>query len=240
MVLRFHLIKHRDVCIKQTDDFVKMRVATLNYDSNIFNTILTLYLSCPYGILLLLFCTVKPPEKQTRTLGLLSTIHAAHIEQNVWILTEEFLNDTDNGLSNLLVTRRSDVVSVGKIKPISRVIGITFIIKRDYIGYIIICFEIQVSIFLHYVIRRMGVDDMYVKGLHLYPLKFIVSRLSGLFLLSLTFSIPFLGFFLASCFYLPSTVQQCKEILTCPLLYIISNIHCHVILISGGKVTNNN
>ena len=208
MVLRFHLIKHRDVCIKQTDDFVKMRVATLNYDSNVFNTILTLYLSCPYGILLLLFCTVKPPEKQTRTLGLLSTIHAAHVEQNVWILTEEFLNDTDNGLSNL--------------------------------GYIIICFEIQVSILLHYVIRRMGVDDMYVKGLHLYPLKFIVSRLSGLFLLSLTFSIPFLGFFLASCFYLPSTVQQCKEILTCPLLYIISNIHCHVILISGGKVTNKN
>ena len=227
-VSRFHLIKHAYIGIEQTDDFVGMGIAALNNKRNIIKTIFAFNLSRADDIVFLLLCFVKPTEEQTRTLCLLPAIVATHVEQNIWIFAKEFLNNTNDRLSNFLVAGRSDMGSIRQIKPIDQIEGIVFFVERNEICYIVVCFEIQTSIFLYDIIGGNGINGINIEAIHcLNPFKVIVTGLRGFFFSALPFCIPFLSLFLAFCLNLASAFHQCKEILTSPFWGIVICFHTH-------------
>ena len=106
---RLHLIEHCNVRIKQTDDFIKMRIVTLDNGGNVFQSLLAFDFGSPDDIMFLLLCSIKPTEEQTRTLSLLTVVHTAHIKQNIGVLPEKLFNDTNNSLRYLFISRRGRI-----------------------------------------------------------------------------------------------------------------------------------
>ena len=238
--LRFHLIEHRDVSIKQTDDFIEMRIVSLYNDCDIFYSSFTFYLGCPYCVMLFLFSAIKPTEEQAGTLGLLTSIHTTQIEKNVWILTKKLFYNADNRLRYLFITRRTASVHIGQVKPIGDIVGIRIIVKCHRIINAIVCMKYYGSIFIiRYIIRRMVIDIANIKYIHnLCPLKIIISGLSGLFLSPLALCILCARLIKPSLLDLTSTLQQRKEILASPLVCCIFCIHHYLFLHFCCKVTN--
>lgn len=105
-----------------------------------------------------------------------------------------------------------------------------------------ICKEYDFTIFgISYIVWCTIIDTLNIKPIHgLYPFKVIISRLSSLFLTTLTLSKLFLCFFLAPCFNLTSTFHQRKEILTGPFGSITICCHNHISNDFCCKITNNN
>ena len=101
---RLHFIEHCNVSIKQTDDFIKMRIVALNNGSNVFQSLLAFDFGSPDNIMFLLLCSIKPTEEQTRTLSLLTAVHTAYVKQNIGVFPEKLFNDTNNSLLYLFNT----------------------------------------------------------------------------------------------------------------------------------------
>ena len=128
---------------------------------------------------------------------------------------------------------------VREVKPISCIEWVIFLIERNKISNIVICFKIQPLVFLYNIIRGKTIDGINIKFIHqLNPFKVIVTGLSSLFLSTLPFCIPLLCFFLTPCFYLTPTFHQRKEILTGPFGSIAICCHNYISNDFRRKVTN--
>ena len=65
-LLRFHLIEHRGVVVKQFEDFSYMWIRALSNQRNIFTlTIFSFDFCCSYDIVFLLLCAIKPFQEKS-------------------------------------------------------------------------------------------------------------------------------------------------------------------------------
>ena len=204
-----------------------MRIVALNNSSNVFQPFLAFDFCGPDDIMFLLLCSIKPTEKQTRTLSLLATIHTAHIKENIGVLPEKLFNDTNNSLRYLFISWRGRIVQIGQIKPISNIIWICIIIEGHGIIYSVICPKNNGSIFIiSDIVWCAVIDKSDIKFVHcLHPFKIVIPRFRSLFLAALTFCVFRLSLLRPFFLNLSSTLQQSQKVRTRPFLYIICCIH---------------
>lgn len=88
--LWFLFVEHRRLLVEGGKNLFKLRIATLDDDSHIL--LPSLFSSEFYRsrhIVLLLLCTVEPTQEETGTLSLFTSFGAAHIKQDIRVLTEK-------------------------------------------------------------------------------------------------------------------------------------------------------
>ena len=223
----FHLIEHCCIAVKYLEDFSNMRIRTLSYQRNIFTlTVFSFDFCCSYDVVLLLLCAIKPSQEKSCTLGLFSSFGTTKVKKYVWILSKKFFNDADDGLRYFGVIRRFDMTGVGEIEPEYREEWIILLVKSYDIFYIMISPEMQTARDFCYGVRRQQINVVDIKGIHgLIPLNIIIARLRRFFFATLTFSVPFFGFFLPPCFDFTAASQQRKDILTCKFSYGFISFH---------------
>ena len=142
------LIKHIHLALKDLDELVNVRVRALSDKGNIFfirTTIGTFDFRRTYDVMLLLLGSVEPSEEESCTLSLLTAIGTTQIQKDVRVLMKEFLNNTDDGLSNLHITWRLGMLRVCQIKPIGRKIRIGVLVKGYDVFDIMVCPKMQTT-----------------------------------------------------------------------------------------------
>jgi len=118
LLLRFHLIEHRSIAVKQFEDFSNMWIRALCNQRNILTlAIFSFDLCCSNDVVLLLLCTIKPSQEKPCTLCLFSALSTAKVKKNVWIFSKEFFNDADDSLGYFGIIGRLEMTGIGKIKP---------------------------------------------------------------------------------------------------------------------------
>ena len=186
---RFLLVEHTDLLVENGKDLFESGVAALNNKSYILiSAFLTTHFHRPHHILLLLLSSVKPAQKQPCTLSLLSAVSATHIKENIRILSEKLLNDTNNGLRNLRVAWRRTVVHIREIEPIRHVVRIGIIVKGDRIFNAVVRSEKYRTIMvIADIIGCAQTDGFNVQTIHgSYPFKVIEAGLGSRFFAALS------------------------------------------------------
>ena len=223
---RFVLVEHANLIRKQRENNVKLRVALLGNQGHIFFASNSLYLCSINNITLLLTGTIEPAKEKTGALSLLIIVSTAHIEQDIWIDTEEFLNNTNQGLWNLLVSRRSLMGHIAQVQPISREIGVGIVIKIHSILYAIVSGEDKVIFVIGYMIRRMVINSVGVKPIHsLYPFQIIITRFCSLLFATLALRVFGINFLLPFLFALTGSIEPGKKLCMSPLRYWCCIVH---------------
>lgn len=173
------LVEHRRLFVESSKDFLKLGVAALDDESHILlPAFFASYLHRTRHIMLLLLGPVEPAQEKPSALSLLAALCAAHVKQNVGILTEKLLDDADNGLCNLLVTWRRLMFKIGKIKPISREIKVAVQFEINGIEDVIIGSEQIFPIWTQpNKILRMSIDKIKIKCIHFLHCKIEIVRL---------------------------------------------------------------
>ena len=227
ILLRFHLIEHRGIVVKQFEDFSYMWIRALCNQRDIFTlTVFSFDFCCSYDVVLLLLCAIKPFQEKSCTLCLFSTLSTAKVKKNVWIFSKEFFNDADDSLGYFGIVRRLEMAGIGKIKPKDREERVVLLVKGYDVFYIMISSEMQTTRNFCYSVRRKQINVVDIKGIHgLIPLNIIIARLRCLFFAALALGIPFIGFFLPSFLDLTAASKQRKDILTCEFPYGFISFH---------------
>jgi len=101
------LVEHVDFAFEILEHLINVRIRSLGNDCNIFFSTFTIALNfCGTNdIMFLLLGLVKPSQEKAGSLCLLSSVRAAQVEENVRVLTEKLLNDTDDCLPYFHITR---------------------------------------------------------------------------------------------------------------------------------------
>ena len=225
--LGLQFVEHGRFLVENVEDLCELGVAALHNKGNIFQpfTFSSNFDGTRY-IVLLLFGAIEPTQEKACALGLLSTLSATHIQQDVRILAKELFNDAHNRLCYLPVVRRRLLIKIGEIEPISSKVRIVIEFKIHSVKNAIVGLEQVLSIRTQpNLIIRMGIDEVQVEGAHFLYGEIKVMRLFGATTLvhnSLQF---LLCFFLPSLLALSCSIKPRENFLARALLPYYSCFH---------------
>ena len=231
------LIEHRRFLIENGEDFCQLGVAALHYERDVFHSaFFTPDFHGTRHVVLLLLGAVEPAQEEPGALRLLPALGAAHIEKDVWVLTEELLNGTNYGLCNLLISRRRPFAEVCQIQPEGFEIRVRIFIKINGISYAMVCGEGQVISIIENYVWRQKVDLLDLQPYHLlYPFQIVIAGLGSYLSLSFPFCELFFHLLFPCRLALPRCCQPLKDLLACAFPSCSCCFHNTESLVSGGK-----